>query len=206
MEEDDFTKDGAMNKTLAIAIIMSIGVAVHAAEKEATVAQFTLSSPSFRNNQPMPAIHTCEGKDASPALKWEGAPAGTKSFALIADDPDAPGGTWVHWLIYGIATNVTEITEGQDKMETLSWAAFDSNTQTVKDVKTIHQGVNSFGNFGYGGPCPPRGHGMHHYHFRLYALDVESQLASGVKRQHLEAAMKGHILAQAELVGTYQRD
>ena len=153
--------------------------------------QFTLSSPSFRNSQPMPAKHSCEGADASPALKWEGAPAGTKGFALICDDPDAPGGSWVHWVIYGIAASTSELAENVAKSDT---------------VGGVKQGVNDFGKVGYGGPCPPRGHGVHHYHFRLYALDAELNLAPRVTRRQLEAAMKGRVLAQTELVGTYRRD
>jgi Raf kinase inhibitor-like YbhB/YbcL family protein len=158
---------------------------------EAAMAELKLSSASFQNNQPMPAKHSCEGADASPALKWEGAPPATKSVALICDDPDAPGGSWVHWVIYGISAATSELPEGVAK------------TDTVSGVK---QGVNDFGNVGYGGPCPPRGHGMHHYHFRLFALDTELNLAARVKRAQLESAMKGHIVAQTELVGTYQRD
>jgi hypothetical protein len=142
----------------------------------------------------MPAKFSCEGEDASPALKWEGAPAGTKSSALIADDPDAPGGTWVHWVAYAIPATMTELPEGVAK------------TDVVAALAGFKQGVTSFGRVGYGGPCPPRGHGVHHYHFRLYALDTALNLAPGVKRHQLDAAMKGHILAQAELVGTYQRD
>jgi Raf kinase inhibitor-like YbhB/YbcL family protein len=153
--------------------------------------QFTLSSSSFRQNQPMPAKHTGEGPDASPALKWEGAPPATRSFALICDDPDAPGGSWVHWVIYGIPAGATELPEAVAK------------TDTVAGMK---QGVNDFGKVGYGGPMPPRGHGVHHYHFRLYALDGELNLAPRVTRRQLEAAMKGHIVAQTELVGTYQRE
>lgn len=139
----------------------------------------------------MPARHTCEGADASPALKWEDAPAGAKSLALICDDPDAPGGSWVHWVIYGIDAGKTELPEGVEKSDTTAG---------------MKQGVNDFGKPGYGGPCPPRGHGVHHYHFRLYALDVELNLAPRVSRRQLEAAMKGHVIATAELVGTYRRD
>jgi Raf kinase inhibitor-like YbhB/YbcL family protein len=183
-----------MNRVLAIAIIMGIRSAVYAADKEAAVAQFTLSSSSFRNNQPMPAKFSCEGEDASPALKWEGAPAGTKSFALIADDPDAPGGTWVHWMAYAIPATTTGLPESV------------ARTDVVAALGGLKQGMNDFGRVGYGGPCPPRGHGVHHYHFRLYALDAELNLAARVTRKQLDAAMKGHILAQTELVGTYQRD
>jgi Raf kinase inhibitor-like YbhB/YbcL family protein len=193
-EEDDLEEDGAMNRVLAIAIIMGIRSAVYAADKEAAVAQFTLSSSSFRNNQPMPAKFSCEGEDASPALKWEGAPAGTKSFALIADDPDAPGGTWVHWMAYAIPATTTGLPESV------------ARTDVVAALGGLKQGMNDFGRVGYGGPCPPRGHGVHHYHFRLYALDAELNLAARVTRKQLDAAMKGHILAQTELVGTYQRD
>jgi hypothetical protein len=139
----------------------------------------------------MPANHSCDGVDASPALKWDGVPAGTKSFALVCDDPDAPGGSWVHWVIYGIPAGASELPENVAK------------TDVVAGLK---QGVNDFGRVGYGGPCPPRGHGAHHYHFRLYALDADLNLAPRLSRRQFEAAMKGHVLAQTELVGTYQRD
>jgi len=196
-----------MKKTLAIATILSVALAVHAAEKEATVAQFTLSSPSFRNNQPIPAKHSCEGEDASPALKWEGAPSGTKSFALICDDPDAPGGSWVHWVAYGIAPSRTGFEENVAKVDhSPDEYNIEVTTRTASKLEGVTQGVNSFGKVGYGGPCPPRGHGVHHYHFRLYALDAELNLAPRVTRKQLESAMKGHILAQTELIGTYQRE
>jgi Raf kinase inhibitor-like YbhB/YbcL family protein len=164
------------------------------AKKEVAMANFTLSSPSFSNNQPIPAKHSCEGADASPPLKWDGAPATTKSFALICDDPDAPGGTWTHWVIYGIAKNVTEFPENVAK------------TDTIPALGGAKQGMNDFGRVGYGGPCPPRGHGAHRYFFRLFALDKELTLAPCVSRKQLEYAMQGHIIAKAELVGTYRRD
>jgi Raf kinase inhibitor-like YbhB/YbcL family protein len=172
------------------AIIIVWLVASSVSTQEAKM-QFTLSSPSFKQNQPMPAKHSCEGADASPALKWEGAPTGAKNFALICDDPDAPGGSWVHWVIYGIAAKTTELPESVAKTDSVSGAK---------------QGMNDFGKVGYGGPCPPPGHGVHHYHFRLYALDTELNLAPRVTRRQLESAMKGHVLAQTELIGTYQRD
>jgi Raf kinase inhibitor-like YbhB/YbcL family protein len=177
-----------------IAILLGASVWVHGEEKEATMAQFTLSSPSFLNNHPMPAKFSCEGNDASPALKWEGAPSGTKGFALCCYDPDAPGGTWVHWVIYAIPATVTDLAENVAK------------TETLDRLGGSKQGMNDFGKVGYGGPCPPRGHGEHHYHFHLYALDAELNLAPRLTRIQLYAAMKGHILAEAELVGTYQRD
>lgn len=155
------------------------------------MAEFKLSSPSFQNNQAMPAKYTGEGHDASPSLKWEGAPPATKSHALICDDPDAPGGSWVHWVIYGIPAGTAELPESVPK------------TDVAGNAK---QGMNDFGKVGYGGPMPPCGHGMHHYHFRLFALDTELKLAPRVTRRQLESAMKGHVVAQIELVGTYQRE
>ena len=141
------------------------------------MAQFSLSSPSFRNNQPMPAKYSCEKDDISPALKWEGAPAGTKSFALICDDPDAPGGSWVHWVVYNISSSVSAFPEDIAK------------TETGASIAGLKQGVNDFGRVGYGGPCPPRGHGVHHYHFRLYALDTELNLAPRVKRSRITSGV-----------------
>jgi Raf kinase inhibitor-like YbhB/YbcL family protein len=169
-----------------------VGALVWAAIAHAEEAkmQFTLSSPSFRQDQTLPAKHTCEGADASPALKWDGAPAGTKGFALICDDPDAPGGTWTHWVIYGMPAGATELPENVAKTDTASGAK---------------QGMNDFGRIGYGGPCPPPGK-LHHYHFKLFALDVELNLAARVSRRQLEYAMRGHILGQVELMGTYRRD
>jgi Raf kinase inhibitor-like YbhB/YbcL family protein len=149
-------------------------------------------SPSFEQQQPLPAKHTCEGGDLSPALKWAGAPSSTKSFALIVDDPDAPGRTWVHWVIYNISATATELPENVAKSDAPS---------TVAGAK---QGVNDFGKVGYGGPCPPRGHGRHRYVFKLYALKNKLDLKRPTKAQ-LESAMQGQILAQAELVGTYER-
>jgi Raf kinase inhibitor-like YbhB/YbcL family protein len=149
-----------------------------------------LTSPSFENQQPIPAKHTGEGADASSALEWEGAPSSTKSFALICDDPDAPGGTWVHWVIYNIPAGTIELPEGVAKSDTVAGAK---------------QGVNDFGKVGYNGPMPPRGAGKHRYFFKLYALKSELDLKPRATKAQLEAAMKGQILAQAELVGTYER-
>jgi Raf kinase inhibitor-like YbhB/YbcL family protein len=157
---------------------------------EAAMTEFKLSSPSFQNKQPIPAKHSCEGADTAPGLQWAGAPSGTKSFALICDDPDAPGGSWVHWVIYGISAGKAELPENVAK------------TDTVAGMK---QGMNDFGRVGYGGPCPPPGK-AHHYHFKLFALDTELNLAARVSRKQLEYAMRGHILGQVELVGSYRRE
>lgn len=185
----------AMRRTiLAIVVVLGACVAVHGEGKGDSMTSFTISSPSFLNNQPVPSKHSCEGQDASPPLNWVGAPEGTKGFALICDDPDAPGGVWTHWVIYGIPAKTSELPENVAK------------TDTVPALGGAKQGMNDFGRVGYGGPCPPRGHGAHHYHFKLMALDTELALAPRVTRRQLEQAIHGHILAQAELVGTYQRD
>ena len=149
-----------------------------------------LSSPSFEHQQSIPAKHTGEGADASPALQWEGAPSSAKSLALIVDDPDAPGRTWVHWVVYDIPAGATELPEGVAKLDTVGGA---------------RQGVNDFGKVGYNGPMPPRGRGPHRYFFKLYALKSELDLKPRATKAQLETAMKGQILAQAELVGTYER-
>jgi len=189
-----------------VAILLSACVWTRGEEEdEAPVAQLTLSSPSFRNAQPIPAKYSCEGENASPALNWEGVPAGTKSFALICDDPDAPGGSWVHWVIYDIPSNTASLPENIQKRDAIEAVGSMSGRDKAKRPGA-KQGVNDFGKVGYGGPCPPRRHGAHHYHFRLYALDAELNLAPRVTRKQLEAAMKGHIIAEGELVGTFVRE
>ena len=179
---------------LLIALMLAAFLATSRADgKKATMAGFKLSSTSFRHNQPVPAKFTCEGQDVSPALKWENAPAGTKSFALICDDPDAPAGTWVHWVIWGIPATATGLPENVAK------------TESVPALGAA-QGENSWPRLGYSGPCPPPGHGVHHYHFKVYALDMEKPaLQPRATKQQLEEGMRGHVLAMAELVGTYQR-
>ena len=157
------------------------------------MADFKLTSPAFQPNRPIPAKHSCEGQDASPALKWDGAPSNTKSFALICDDPDAPGRTWVHWVMYGIPATTNELPENISKAD------------TVAAVGGAKQGVNDFGKVGYGGPCPPPGRGVHHYHFKLYALKEAVDLPARATKQQLETAMRPFVVGQAELIGTYQR-
>ena len=153
-----------------------------------------LTSSAFQHNQRIPAKFTGEGADVSPSLKWEGAPSGVKSFALICDDPDAmsvAGKVWDHWLIWNIPATATELPENVEKKETVLGEA--------------KQGMNGWPRLGYNGPMPPPGHGVHHYHFKLYALDtVLSLSAKAVKKQLLDA-IKGHVLAEAELIGTYER-
>ena len=149
-----------------------------------------LTSPAFAEGQAIPVKHTGQGDDASPALKWAEVPAGAKSLALICDDPDAPMGTWVHWVVYGLPANVTELAENTPAAEHLPNGA--------------RQGLNDFRRIGYGGPMPPAGR-PHRYFFKLYALDTEIALKPGAKKADLLKAMEGHILAEGQLMGTYQR-
>jgi len=151
---------------------------------------FQISNTVFSNGQTIPKKFTCDGPDVSPQLSWKEAPAATQSFALIMDDPDAPSGTWVHWVLYNLPANTSELPEGMDKPEQLAAVAL--------------QGRNDFRKIGYGGPCPPRGT-PHRYYFKLYALDTKLDLKGGATKSDLEHAMKGHILGEAELMGRYGR-
>ena len=153
---------------------------------------FVLQSPAFPDNAPIPDKYTGKGEDISPTLTWTNTPAQTKSLALIMDDPDAPGGTFTHWLIYNLITNnggLSGLAEGVQRGETVPGGA--------------RQLKNDAGEVGYSGPMPPPGK-LHHYHFTLFALD-RMLSATLVDRQQLQAALNGHILAQTRLTGTYQR-
>ena len=143
---------------------------------------FTITSPAFRDGEVVPTQFTCDGTDAPPPLKLSDAPQGTRSFALIMDDPDAPKGPFTHWLAYDVPASSSDLhgTEG----------------------KTLR---NSFGRLGYGGPCPPPGHGPHHYIFTAYALDVPTLGLKGESRKDLETALKTHTLATARITGQYER-
>ena len=151
---------------------------------------FELKSSAFENNGFIPRQFTGQGVDISPALQWQDAPGQTKSFALINDDPDAPGMTWVHWVIFNIPADKTTLSEAVPTKAELS--------------DRTKQGINDFGQIGYGGPMPPPGK-AHRYFFKLYALDCMLDLKSGITKSELLKAMQGHILAQAELVGQYRR-
>jgi Raf kinase inhibitor-like YbhB/YbcL family protein len=148
-----------------------------------------VTSSAFENGKPIPARYTCDGEDISPPLRWSGLPQGAKSIALIADDPDAPMGTWVHWVLW----NLPPIAELQEAVPT-----------TASLPSGAKQGISDFKRPGYGGPCPPRG-GPHRYYFKLYALDAALDLPAGAKKSDLEKAMRGHILAEGQLMGTYRR-
>jgi len=154
------------------------------------VMNIQIISTAFSDGQPIPAKYSCEGSDVSPPLKWTNAPANTKSFALIADDPDAPVGTWVHWVLYDLPPNTTGLPEDVAKTQVISGGA--------------KQGLNSWPRLGYGGPCPPPGK-PHRYFFKLYALDTMLNLKPGATKKDVEAAMKGHVLAEGQLMGTYRR-
>jgi Raf kinase inhibitor-like YbhB/YbcL family protein len=148
-----------------------------------------LSSPAFADGERIPREYTCDGANFSPCLEWDEAPAGTTALALVMDDPDAPAGTWTHWLAYNIPS-----------------AAFRLGKQIPRDAEHpsgLKQGQNSWGRIGYGGPCPPQGE--HRYVFTLLALDAELDLPGAATRAELESALAGHVLDQARLVGRYGR-
>jgi Raf kinase inhibitor-like YbhB/YbcL family protein len=169
---------------------VAAALAGSAVADDAKPVTLTVTSAAFAEGQPIPAKYTCDGRDVSPALQWHGAPAGAKSFALICEDPDAPGGTWVHWVIFNIGAGTTSLPENVRK------------EQTVKAGG--QQGLNDFGKTGYNGPCPPAG-GAHRYFFRVYALDANLTLAAQVKKADLTKEMEGHIVAEGSLMGTYER-
>lgn len=148
-----------------------------------------LTSPAFAPGDPIPQRFSCDGEDLSPTLQWTDPPDGTGSFALIMDDPDAPGGTWVHWVLFNLPASARGLPEGIADADELPDGG--------------RHGVNSWGRPGYGGPCPPGG--THRYFFQLYALDQILDLAARASKAELEAAMQGHLLAKAELMGTYSR-
>jgi Raf kinase inhibitor-like YbhB/YbcL family protein len=149
---------------------------------------FGLSSPSFAEGGTIPRLHTCEGADLSPALEWSGEPGGTSCFALVVDDPDAPVGTWNHWLLWDLPASTHALPQG------------------FKAGQAGESGTNDFGKLGYGGPSPPKGHGPHRYFFKLYALKVPSLgLRRGAKRAELDKALQGRLLAEAQWMGRYER-
>lgn len=149
-----------------------------------------LSSSAFSPNESIPQKFTCDGTNVSPQLTWTGAPANTQSFTLIMDDPDAPAGTWVHWVLYNLPFNAHELTENVPNRQELP--------------NDARQGRNDFNRFGYGGPCPPAGN-PHRYFFKLYALDAKLRLRLGANKVDVERAIQGHVLAQSQLIGLYRR-
>jgi Raf kinase inhibitor-like YbhB/YbcL family protein len=150
---------------------------------------FEMTSAAFAPEQAIPRAYTCDGEDIFPPLEWGDPPAGTQSFALICDDPDAPGGTWVHWVLYNLPDHARSLAEGLLPHTELSEGG--------------RQGENSWGRLGYGGPCPPSG--THRYFFTLYALDQVLELPAGATKEQVLRAMEGHVMAVAELMGVYSR-
>lgn len=149
----------------------------------------TITSSAFQEGQPIPRQYTCDGVNVSPALEWTGVPKTAKTIAIIADDPDAPSGTFTHWVLYNLPSETIGMVE---------------NLPATEDLKSGgHQGLNDFNQVGYGGPCPPSG--RHRYFFKLFALDYELPLKAGAKRPEVDQAMEGHILGQGQLMGTYHR-
>lgn len=153
--------------------------------ENATLAQLSLTSDAFQNGQPIPVSYTCDGSDQRPVIHWSDPPPGTKSFALVIDDPDAPSGTFRHWGVFDIPPSARSI-GGEQRLGS--------------------EVTNDFGKPGYGGPCPPQGHGPHHYHFKIFALDVDRlEVGSGAKVADVERLAARHAIAKGELVGTYER-
>jgi len=162
-------------------------------QKGASPMSITVTSEAFSAGGAIPRQYTGEGRDISPPLRWSGAPAETQQYVLICDDPDAPGGTWVHWVMYGIPPSVSALR-----------AAVEASPRPSVPGGAV-QGINSFRKVGYGGPMPPSGHGAHHYHFKVYALDAPLELEPRLSKAEVLEAIEGHILAWGELVGTYER-
>jgi len=154
------------------------------------VAKIQLASTAFADGQPMPVKYTADSLDISPPLAWTNGPAGTKSFALIVDAPDAPSGDWTHWVIFDLPLTTTRLAEDQPKL--------------VQFKNSAKQGLNDFKKTGYNGPAPPPGK-AHRYNFKLYALDKVTGLAPDATKADLLKAMDGHVLGEGQLMGTYQR-
>jgi len=172
---------------LSIAIITGCIVG----EKEENIMKtIIISVDGFKNGETIPSRYTCDGRDISPEISWKGLPERAKSVTLIMDDPDAPGGTFLHWTLYNVPHTADKLPEGMSKSQMLADGSL--------------QGITDFGNTGYGGPCPPKGK-PHRYYFRIYALDTKLDLPPGAKSEDIEKAMKGHILAKGELMGKYGR-
>ncbi len=148
-----------------------------------------IQSSEFKEGDTIPVKYTCDDIDISPPIEWSNVPAGTKVFALICDDPDAPGATWVHWVLFNIPGDLRKLPENVPVTETLSNGA--------------RQGKTDFGSIGYGGPCPPGG--THRYYFKIYALDSELDSNPGITKKELLKAMEGHILEEGQLMGRYKR-
>lgn len=172
-----------------LAGIIGVGLGLSPLESGGNDMAITVTSSAFTEGALIPKKHTCDAEDISPDLKWSGVPSGTQSLTLICDDPDAPVGTWVHWVIFNIPADAPALQAGIPAEAELKNGA--------------RHGKNDFRKLGYGGPCPPGG--THRYYFKLYAVDTVLDLESGSTKAQLLAAMKGHILAEGQLMGKYKR-
>jgi Raf kinase inhibitor-like YbhB/YbcL family protein len=179
-----------MSEKLALLSIMIVLASGCITKQEDNMEKISISAERFKDGETIPDIYTCKGKDISPSLSWKGIPAGTKSIALIMDDPDAPGGTFVHWVLYNVPAVTQKLPEGMLHDKILADGSM--------------QGMTDFGRTGYGGPCPPPGK-PHRYFFKIYALDSKITLAPGASKKQLEKEMLGNILAKGEIVGIYKR-
>lgn len=161
---------------------------------EAQMAELTLTSTAFDHQSPIPEVHSQDGQNTSPPLVWSGVPKEAQELVLIVDDPDAPmAEPYVHWVLYGMAPDTDRLAKGVPKHPTLT------------APEGARQGMNTAGKVGYDGPAPPPGHGIHHYHFKLYAVDRPLGLKPKQTKADVLRAMKGHVIAQGEFVGTYER-
>jgi Raf kinase inhibitor-like YbhB/YbcL family protein len=180
----------ALCAAAATTIAVTPQAGAQTAAKGAFAMAFTLRTPDFANGADIPKPFTCSGEDRSPALDWSDVPPGTKTFTLIVDDPDAPVGTWVHWVIFNIPGSAHSLAGGVNKKEQLA--------------DGTRQGRNDFRKIGYNGPCPPPGK-AHRYFFKLYALDSDLKIAAGASKSDVEKAMEGHTLGHTEWMGHFRR-
>jgi Raf kinase inhibitor-like YbhB/YbcL family protein len=184
----------ALSACLACAALLTLSACSNTSDKakvteETVPMDIQLISGAFEDGKPIPAQYTCQGKNVSPPLAWSSAPAGAKSFALILDDPDAPRGTWVHWVLYNLPADTIGLPEGIKVDSRLPGNAL--------------QGRNDYKRNDYGGPCPPSG--THRYYFKLYALDTLLNLKAGATKDEVLRAMEGHVLARGQLMGTVKK-
>lgn len=175
----------ALDLALCALILLIVISCARAADE-----QMSITSQSLMSLSPIPDDFTCTGADKSPPLRWHGAPKSTKGFALIVSDPDAPGGTFVHWVAYNIPATATSLPAGLARSAEISGGGIN--------------GVNDFGHLGYNGPCPPPGK-VHHYHFKLFAVESILSVGHGADAAAVNSALKGHVVGSAELIGTYSR-
>jgi len=175
---------------LFLVIFLCLDSIAQAQQKGRGVVKLQIKSPAFEEGGTIPEKYTCDGENISPPLSWTSPPEGTKSLVLICDDPDAPMGTWVHWVLFGLSPRTSTLPEGVPARKVILGGA--------------KQGINDFRKIGYGGPCPPRGP-AHRYFFKLYALDSELTVDAGATKAEVLKAMEGHVLAEGQLIGRYSR-